>query len=217
MWTTGIALAAAGVLLVVGTVAFAAQGPSRAWRGAARGRGGSLADPGVRTLVFVFVAVGVVFGAVEVGVAAAASSAAGPLLGIWGAGSLVGGMVATRIGNARLAVLLAALAVAHLALAAAGSVLTLALVLCLAGATIAPTYASVYAMVERIAPAGTVTEAFAWLSTAVAIGAALGAALAGSVADSAGPPAVFLLAGAAGAIAVAVGALRAGTLQTALA
>ncbi len=214
VWTTGIALAGAGVLLVAGTVAFAAQGPSRAWRGEPRGRGGSLADPGVRTLVFVFVAVGVVFGAVEVGVAAAASSAAGPLLGIWGAGSLVGGMVAARIGNARLAVLLAALAVAHLALAAAGSVLALALVLCLAGATIAPTYASVYAMVERIAPAGTVTEAFAWLSTAVAIGAALGAALAGSVADSAGPSAVFLLAGGAGAIAVAVGALRGRTLRT---
>ena len=91
VWTTGIALAGAGALLVAGTVAFAAQGPSRAWRGEPRGRGGSLAAPGVRTLVFVFVAVGVVFGAVEVGVAAAASSAAGPLLGIWGAGSLAAG------------------------------------------------------------------------------------------------------------------------------
>ena len=50
-----------------------------------------------------------------------------------------------------------------------------------------------------------------------AIGAALGAALAGSVADSAGPSAVFLLAGGAGAIAVAVGALRDRTLRTALA
>jgi len=218
VWSTGAALAGAGALLVAGTVAFAAQGPSRAWRGQGRRvQGGSLAAPGVRTLVFVFVAVGVVFGAVEVGVAAAASSAAGPLLGIWGAGSLAGGMVAARIGNARLGGLLAALAIAHLALAAAGSVLALALVLCLAGATIAPTYASVYAMVERIAPAGTVTEAFAWLGTAVAIGSALGAALAGSVADSAGPSAVFLLAGGAGAVAVAVGALRGGTLRASLA
>ncbi len=218
VWSSGVALAGAGALLVAGTAAFAAQGPSRAWRGQARGRGGSLADPGVRTLVFVLVAVGVVFGAVEVGVVAAASSAAGPLLGIWGAGSLAGGIVAARIGSARLAVLLAGLAVAHLALAAAaGSVLALAAVLCLAGATIAPTYASVYALVERIAPAGTVTEAFAWLSTAVAIGAALGAALAGYVADSAGPAAVFLLAGAAGAIAAAVGALRSTSLRATLA
>jgi MFS family permease len=218
VWSTGLALAGAGALLVAGTVAFAAQGPSRAWRGEARKTRGSLADPGVRTLVFVLVAVGVVFGAVEVGVAAAASSAAGPLLGIWGAGSLVGGMVAARLGNARLAVLLAGLAAAHLALAAAaGSVLALAAVLCLAGATIAPTYASVYALVERIAPAGTVTEAFAWMSTAVAIGSALGAALAGSVADSAGPSAVFLVAGGAGAIAVAIGALRGASLRAQLA
>jgi MFS family permease len=215
VWSTGLALAGAGALLVGGTVAFAAQGPSRAWRGSARERrGGSLADPGVRTLVFVLVAVGVVFGAVEVGVAAAASSAAGPLLGIWGVGSLAGGMVAARVGNARLAWLLAALAIAHLALAAAaGSLVVLALLLCLAGATIAPTYASVYALVERLAPAGTVTEAFAWLGTAVAGGSALGAALAGSVAESAGPASVFVIAGVAGAVAVAIGALRGTSLR----
>jgi hypothetical protein len=37
----------------------------------------------------------------------------------------------------------------------------LAAVLVLAGATIAPTYATIYAMVDHAAPAGTVTEAFA--------------------------------------------------------
>jgi predicted MFS family arabinose efflux permease len=94
-------------------------------------------------------------------------------------------------------------------------VLALAAVLVVAGATIAPTYASVYAMVERVAPAGTVTEAFAWLSTAVAVGAALGAALAGSVADGAGPAATFLVAGVAGVAAVVVGALRIATLRLA--
>jgi hypothetical protein len=218
-WSTGVALAGAGALLVGGTVAFALQGPSRAWRAqpvAGRPRGGSLADPGVRTLVGVLVAVGVVFGAVEVGVAAAASGAAGPLLGLWGAGSLVGGIVAARRGRARLEWLLLALAAGHLALAgAAANLLVLAAVLVLAGATIAPTYASVYALVERVAPAGTVTEAFAWLSTAVAVGAAVGAALAGSVADSAGPAATFLVAGAAGMVAVAVGAVRIGTLRLA--
>jgi hypothetical protein len=219
LWSTGVALAGAGMLLVAGTVAFALQGPSRAWRGQAaarRPRGGSLADPGVRTLVAVLVAVGVVFGAVEVGVAAAASGAAGPLLGLWGAGSLVGGMVAARSRGVRLELLLVALAAGHLALASvAGSVVALAFVLVLAGATIAPTYASVYALVERVAPAGTVTEAFAWLSTAVAIGAAVGAALAGSVAESAGPAATFLVAGAAGLVGVAIGALRVATLRLA--
>ena len=59
--------------------------------------------------------------------------------------------------------------------------------LLLAGAAIAPTYATVYAMVDHAAPAGTVTEAFAWLATAMAVGVAAGAAGAGVVADHAGP------------------------------
>jgi MFS family permease len=221
VWSTGIALAGAGALLVAGTCAFAAQPASRAWRAeraAARPRGGSLADPGLRTLVAVLVAVGAVFGAVEVGVVAAAAGAAGPLLGLWGAGSLLGGLIASRRGHGSLALLLVALAAGHLALAAAaGNLVALAIVLTVAGASIAPTYAAVYALVERVAPAGTVTEAFAWLNTAAAIGAAAGAALAGSVADGAGPSATFLLAGAAGAIAVVIGALRTASLRAQLA
>jgi MFS family permease len=109
--------------------------------------------------------------------------------------------------------LLAALAAGHLALAVAtGSVFALAAVLTLAGATIAPTYACIYAMVEDVAPAGTVTEAFAWLATATAIGAAVGAAVAGTLADAAGPSATFLLAGLAGAAGAAVALARSETL-----
>jgi MFS family permease len=221
-WSTGVALAAAGALLVAGTIAFATHPESRAWRptaAASRPRGGSLGSLGMRTLVIALLAVGVAFGAVEVAVAAAAerlgaTAAAGPLLGVWGAGSLIGGIIAARSGrSAPLAILLAALAVGHLALAAAtGSVLALAAMLTLAGATIAPTTSVIYAMVEGVAPAGTVTEAFAWLATAVAIGAAVGAALAGALADAAGPAATFVLAGGAGAVAVLVTAARADAL-----
>ena len=91
--------------------------------------------------------------------------------------------------------------------------LALAAVLLLAGATIAPTYATVFGLVDVAAPAGTVTEAFAWLDTAVAVGAAGGAASAGSVAEAAGPAAVFVLAGAAGALAALAAALRARPLE----
>jgi predicted MFS family arabinose efflux permease len=97
--------------------------------------------------------------------------------------------------------------------AAAGSAVALGVVLAVAGATIAPTYASIYAMVDHAAPAGTVTEAFAWLNTAVAIGASIGAACAGSVADAAGPAATFALAGAAGTVAALTAALRARPLD----
>ena len=73
-----------------------------------------------------------------------------------------------------------------------------------AGAAIAPTFASAYAMVDRVAPAGAVTEAFAWLATALAVGGAAGAAAGGAVADGAGPAAAFALAGGAGVVAVLV-------------
>jgi hypothetical protein len=226
LWSTGGALLFAGAVLLIGTAAFAVQPASRAWqpdRGAPRTRGGSLSAPAMRTLVIVLLAVGALFGAVEVAVAAAAdglgaAAAAGPLLGIWGAGSLLGGMLAVRLGGgahsaAGLALVLVALTAGHLLLVpAAGSVLALAAVLLVAGAAIAPTYATVYAMVDRAAPEGTATEAFAWLATAVAIGASSGSALAGALAEGAGPAAAFALAGGAGAIALIATALRSSTL-----
>jgi MFS family permease len=260
LFSTGAALAGAGLVLLVSTAAFAAHPVSRAWRPAARvarPRGGSLRSPAMQTLALVLLAVGVLFGAVEIGVAAAsetlgATAAAGPLLGVWGVGSLAGGALAARAarrdarprgaaaaraaaplrasataplriavaralaplrGASRLTALLVALTAAHLVLAAAaGSVYALAAALFLAGAAIAPTYATVFSLVERSAPAGTVTEAFAWLATAVAVGAAVGAAGAGAIAEYAGPAAVFVFAGGAGACALLATLTRAATV-----
>jgi MFS family permease len=227
VWSTGAALALGGLALLAATAVFAAQPASRAWRPEAdtpSGRGGSLSSPAMRTLVLVLLAVGVLFGAVEVAVTAVAdtlggsTAAAAPLLALWGAGSLLGGVLTARLGGvpttgAGLALILAALTAGHLALVtAAGSAVALGAVLCLAGAAIAPTYAAVYAMVDCAAPAGTVTEAFAWLATAVGIGAATGAATAGSLTDHAGPTAAFVLAGAAGAAALLTATLRSRSL-----
>jgi predicted MFS family arabinose efflux permease len=233
LWSTGAVLAAAGLILVAGTVAFAVQPASRRWRAeptATRPRGGSLRSPAMRTLVMVLTAVGLLFGAVEVAVTAAAAelegtTAAAPLLALWGVGSLAGGLVAARRSRSRtpsppapsLATILGALTLGHLALVpAAGSVVALGAVLVVAGAAIAPAYAAVYSMVDEAAPTGTVTEAFAWLATAVAIGAAAGAAIAGAVAESAGPAAALALAGAAGAAALLATAMRASTLVVAV-
>jgi predicted MFS family arabinose efflux permease len=111
---------------------------------------------------------------------------------------------------------LGALTVGHLFLVvAAGSVVAMGAVLLVAGAAIAPTYATVFAMVDQAAPAGTATEAFAWLNTAIAVGASAGAAAAGLVVDHAGPAAAFALAGAAGAVAVLATLLRSPTLAAA--
>jgi hypothetical protein len=148
--------------MLAGTLVFATQPASRRWRpdrDTPRPRGGSLRSPPMRTLVLIELGLGAVFGATDVGatdvgatdvgVTAAAKvlgsiAAAGPLLGLWGVGSLLGGIAATRLGggtrHARgLTLLLAALALGHGALIlTAGSVFAIGAVLVLAGATIAP-------------------------------------------------------------------------------
>jgi predicted MFS family arabinose efflux permease len=221
VWSMGAALAAAGVLMLVSTLVFATRPASRDWRPDAsipRRRGGSLGSSAILVLALIELGCGAVFGATEVGITAAAkvlgsTAAAGPLLGIWGVGSLFGGIAATRFGGGArhaggLIVLLIGLAIAHGALIlASGSVLAIGAVILLAGATIAPTAASIYAMVDRFAPAGTATEAFSWVLTAAYTGEALGAAVGGGLVQSAGAAAAFAFVGAAGAVTVLVAAL----------
>lgn len=228
LWSTGGALAAAALILVVFTMAFAAQSSSREWKPdpvTERRTGGSLRAPAMVTLTLALLGVGVLLGADEIALTAAAraldgtTASAAPLLALWGAGSFAGGLLVARFGRARgttaggLTVWLAALTAGHLALIpAAGSPAELAIVLALAGATIAPTESAVYEMVETVAPAGTITEAFSWLNTAIEIGAALGAAAGGVLVDHGGPTAAFALAGGAGGFAILITLLRSRTL-----
>ncbi len=230
VWSSGSALVISGLVMLGGTLAFAAQPASRRWRPERRkasARGGSLRSPAMRTLVVILLATGVVFGATEVGVTAAAhglrsSALAGPLLGLWGLGSLLGGIAATRLGGSArsargLTLLLAALALGHGALIlTSGSVVAIGIVITLAGATIAPTVSSIYAMVDAVAPAGTQTEAFSWLVTAELIGASLGSAAAGGLAQTAGTAGAFALVAAAGGVAVLIALLSSGALHTAI-
>jgi MFS family permease len=226
LWSTGPALAAAGIVLTLATAAYAAQPASRRWRpapGQRRTRAGSLGTPAMRTLVVVLIAVGVLLGADEVAVVAAAkaldsTAAAAPLLAVWGVGSFAGGLLAANRGGAArtaagFALVLGGLTIGHLALIpASGNVLALGGVLLLAGATIAPTEATIYAMVDNAAPAATMTEAFAWLATAMAVGGAVGAAGAGLLVDRVGPTAGFALGGGAGMLAMLVTLLRSRTI-----
>lgn len=228
--STGAALVLAGAILALATALFAATPVSRAWRpepASTEERSGAMSGPGVVTLVLALGGAGVLFGATEVAVTASAehlggTAAAGPLLGLWGVGSLLGGIVVARAGGGArtgtgLAALLTALAASHLALAAATeSVVALGAVIVVAGSMIAPTCASAYAMVDAAAPTGTTTEAFAWLATAIAIGTSAGAAAAGAVADASGPAPTFVLAAAAGGIGAAITLVRAHTVTPAV-
>jgi predicted MFS family arabinose efflux permease len=223
--STAAATLTCAALLLAGTLAFATHPASLAWRSgaaAAPGRGGALRSPGVRTLMLVFGLIGATFGAVEVAVpaaaeAAGAAGATGLLLGLWGLGSLLGGLATARRGAPadpvrRLVLLLAALAGGHLTLVAAGSAPALAALLLVAGVAIAPAISTAYSLVGGVAPRGAVTEAYTWLATGIAGGVAAGAALAGVLAEADGAGATFALAAATCAGAAVLGALRRGTL-----
>lgn len=225
-WSTAASALTCSVLVLAGTLVFASTPASRAWRPPPRSSSephvGALRGPGVRTLAVIFVLIGVAFGAVEVAVPAAADEggspgAAGWLLGLWGLGSFVGGLLAARAPAPddrvrRLCVLLTALAVGHVLLALPVNLVVLAALLLLAGAAIAPSFGLAYALVEGASPPGAVTEAYTWLTTGLAAGIAAGAALSGVLAEGPGPGLGFALAAAGAAGAAVFAALRRRTI-----
>ena len=88
---------------------------------------------------------------------------------------MVAGLAIGRLGAAadpprRLAIALAAWGVAHAAVGVSGEPAVLGLILLVAGASIAPTFVSANGMLDDLAPAGTLTEAFTWTSTGIAHG-----------------------------------------------
>jgi predicted MFS family arabinose efflux permease len=230
--STGAAMAMVAALVLTGTLALAAHPAARrprpaapAWAARSAGRCGALRSPGVRTLVPVYVSFGLVMGAVEVGVTATTRAAgspetAGPLFALWGLGSLIGGAVATRQGGGartarQFAVVFGALAAGHGALVlGSSSPWALGALLVLAGAAIAPTNASASTILDGASPAGSTTQAFAWVATASSIGSAAGAALAGIAVQAGGPSGAFLAAGLAGALGL-VAILAGATVLTA--
>jgi hypothetical protein len=216
--STRASLLAGAIILLAATSAFAGQPVSRHGRGRNKPpvrSAGALNSPAIRTVALILGAVGIIFGAVDVAVAATASARhaigdTGPLLGIWGVGSLLGGIIATHThasahGVGAVILLIAALATGHAALIlGTGSLPLLGGLLLVAGAAISPATGAIYALASRAAPRGTTTEAFAWLLSASATGASIGVAAAGALSQTAGPQAAFALAAGAGALAVLI-------------
>lgn len=204
-------LLVAAALALAGTLLFARQPPSREWRGSARrGRGPSpLVAPGIRTLLIGACGVGIVLGALEVALPAFGAEQgepgiAGVALAAIAAGSAVGGLTygartggiaagpgATSAGGTKdvrpvYLVLIAALPLAAALLLLADSVLALLLLAPLAGLAIAPLTAAENELAGTVAPPGTVTEAYAWMLTALVGGVAAGNALAGALVEGSG-------------------------------
>jgi predicted MFS family arabinose efflux permease len=179
----------------------------------------------VRTLLATMTVVGAGVGVIEVAVPAlceseGSPSATGFILGIWGFGSLMGGVVAGRLAAAedpgrRVIVLLAALAAGTCPLVLASGVYSLGALIFIAGIAIAPALAAVHSLTGQLAARGTVTEAYTWLGTGMGSGIAIGAVLGGAVVEGAGTWEAFLLSAAAVGLAALLAGARRWSLQPA--
>jgi len=216
-WSLEAALLTCSATVLVGDWLFSFHPASRGWRPPAlaeRHLLGALRGPGVRVLIGAFALCGLAVGAVEVGVPATLEplgkeSLTGLMLGLWGLGSLATSFLVARAGAAgnpprRLTVLLLAWGATHAAIALATGLLSLGALLLLAGAAISPVLVYANGMLDQLAPAGTLAEAFTWTTTGLTAGIALGAALAGVLADHASPAIALGLLGAGGIAAAAV-------------
>jgi MFS family permease len=170
-----------------------------------------LRHPTVLTVSVVYLAVGTVFGAMDVVVVAFADAEdvpalAGVALAAYAAGSLVAGLA---YGVVRLPGTLAArfvgctvvFAVAAQLLLTVGSVRLLIGIGFLAGLAIAPVLVSGMSLVESRVPRATLTEALTWVVTGLVLGVTAGSAIAGASVDRWGAENAFAVPATAAAVA----------------
>jgi predicted MFS family arabinose efflux permease len=175
--------------------------------------------PTVLVVAVVYLAVGTVFGAMDVVVVAFADAAgvppmAGVALAVYAAGSLVAGLVygVARLPGTRAAryvVCVIFFGVAAQVLLLIRSLPLLVGALFVAGLAIAPVLVSGMSLVESRVPRSALTEALTWVVTGLTFGVTAGSALAGAAVDAWGAEAAFAVpAGAAAlaALAAVVGA-----------
>ncbi|MBD5785864.1 MFS transporter [Cellulosimicrobium terreum] len=180
-------------------------------------------EPGVRTrsamrssgmvvLVIVFVAMGAALGASDVSTIAFAEEhgskgAAGLVLGIFAAGSLVAGLLYGARNWVsplwrRFVVGIVALAIGTTLFLVVTSLPALAAVMFVTGFAIAPTLINGNALVQNLVAPHQLTEGLAWVGTALGIGVSVGSSVAGSRIDTEGAHAGFEVVVASGLLAV---------------
>jgi predicted MFS family arabinose efflux permease len=214
--STAGAILALALVGVAGAAVVVTAAPARRRRSAARRTHwlGPLRAPGIAVLLGSLFFVGAALGAISVaavayGEAHGGGPVAGYLQSALGFGALLGGLAYGARSWAgrperRLRALLAALALGYLPLAAVPGVAAMTALSVASGLFLAPALACAFVVVDRHAPAGTVTEAFSWLVTAFGVGAAGGSALAGPAEQYGGLAAGFAVAGCGGALALLV-------------
>ncbi|MFJ4618660.1 MFS transporter [Streptomyces sp. NPDC088812] len=216
LWSAQAALLVLNVVGVLGALSVVVSAPSRAWRSAPREAHwlGALRSPGLLVLLSAFLFVGVALGSITVASVPYADEHGGDVVYGWlmaalGLGALVGGVgYGVRrwrgVPERRLRVLVAFLAVCYLPLMLMPGAVAMVALTALAGVFLAPAIACAFVLVDRHAPAGTVTEAFSWLVTTFTVGSSVGTGLAGPVVEAGGALWGFVVPGAAGGVSLLV-------------
>ncbi|WP_443053624.1 MFS transporter [Streptomyces sp. NBC_00285] len=195
-------------LTLLGGLLFAAQKSTQPTVAAVDGHtrvehSSALRVPGVRVLIVTFLGIGSVFGGMQVSLAAFSDSIGEPglngvLYGVFAAGNMLSGLVCGAVAwkvapQRRLVLGYGALALTASGLWAAHSVFVLAGLGLLVGMCIAPALITGYTLVENLVPRGARTEAFTWLTGAVALGQAAAVTIAGQLEDRLWAGAGFLV------------------------
>lgn len=191
-------LIACAVLTLTGSIALALHRRSEPVPEPTPGRGPerAIAVPGVRVLMVSYAGMGFLLGAVDVTMIAfaqerSASGLAGVFLSLTAVGSLIAGAVYGavnwRLSQARLlSITTSVLTLGVIPLAFADSLPVMGLLAVVAGVAISPGLIAGSTLLESLAPKGSLSEGFSWLTSAGALGIALGTAVGGRLADPGG-------------------------------
>lgn len=203
------------ILLLVGTLTLASlrgsEPPVRV-RAADEPRVNVLRMPVLLAIIAVMVAMGVVFGVIDVGAVAFTAEQGSPgsatfVLALFATGSALSGLVfGARVGTSaptrQLLVGTLALAVLLCPLLLANAVPTLAALYFVAGCAISPIMIVATSLTQQIVPADRLTESITLTVAGLGVGVAAGSALVGQVIDRAGAGAGYTVAVGAGALAL---------------
>ena len=185
-------------------------------RSAAAG-GSLLRMPGVPVVIVAFIAIGCVFGSVDVVTVAAADAegrraAAGIVLGVYAFGSMLSALVLGSRSQSRddaslprfLLLATVALAVVTIPLIFVSGLVAIGFMVLLAGLTVSPVLITGFTLIERLVATTRLTEGLTWATSGIGLGVALSAALSGWLVDTYGIRAGFVVTAVAALVTLAI-------------
>ncbi|WP_028562387.1 MFS transporter [Paenibacillus pinihumi] len=207
------------ILLLIGVTLFTMQKSSEpAIRPQVEGRSGSVIRLGsIRMLAFTFVAVGIIFGSVDVVTVAFAqyqgyTVGASYVLAVYATGSCLAGLIFGLLKiklplQRQFMIAVALMTLTLLPLLLVNNMVNLAITVFFSGLTVAPTMIITMGLIEKIVPEHQLTEGMTWATTGLGIGVASGSSAAGWVIDNIGVQTGFAVAVIAGTFALVIALL----------